>query len=428
MDHLIVKGGKPLFGSIRVHGSKNAALPILAATVLATGKYEIYDIPELRDIDVMLQILQSIGIKATKTSCRVTLDTSTINSVHIPDDLMGQMRSSIFLMGPMLTRYKEVTLSRPGGCAIGARPVDLHLNGLRALGADIVEQGGLLTCRTERLKGNTVVLDYPSVGATENMMMAAALAHGITEIAGAAKEPEIVDLQNFLNCMGARIRGAGTDTIVIHGVDQLHPVSYTIIPDRIVAGTLLVAAAITGGEVFLENVEPAHLKAVLQPLKQTGSDVMIGDDFVHVKRSEPIKSLSKLVTAPYPGFPTDMQAQMMALMTVADGTSIISETVFDGRFKHVDELMRMGADIVVDLHSAFVRGTPQLTGALVEATDLRAGAALILAGLVAEGTTVVHNIHHVDRGYERIENMLSQLGANIERVYNPQFATTRDLQ
>ena len=428
MDHLIIEGGRPLFGSVRVHGSKNAALPILAATVLAAGEYEIYDVPKLRDIDVMRQILQSIGIKVTEKSDRITLDTSTITSLHIPDDLMGQMRSSIFLMGPLLTRYKEVILSRPGGCAIGARPVDLHLSGLRVLGANIEENGGVLTCRAERLKGNTVVLDYPSVGATENVMMAATLAEGITEIVGAAKEPEIVDLQNFLNCMGACIRGAGTDTIIIHGVNQLHPVSYTIIPDRIVAGTLSIAAAITGGEIFLENVEPSHVKAILQPLKQSGSTVTVGDDFIHVRRTGPIKSVSRIVTAPYPGFPTDIQAQMMALMTVANGTSIISETVFEGRFKHVNELMRMGADIVVDLHSAFVRGIPRLTGAIVEATDLRAGAALILAGMAAEGTTVVHHLHHIDRGYERIENMLSLLGASIERVHHPEFATTRDLQ
>lgn len=427
MDHFIIEGGKPLFGSVRVHGSKNAALPILAATVLADGEYEILDVPELLDIDVMSQILQALGIKVSQESNCITLDTSTIDSLHIPDDLMGQMRSSIFLMGPLLTRFKEVSLSRPGGCAIGARPIDLHLSGLKALGAEIEEYGGLLKCRTKQLKGNTVILDYPSVGATENVMMAATLADGVTEIIGAAKEPEIVDLQNFLNCMGARIRGAGTDTITIHGVEKLHPVSYTVIPDRIVAGTLSIATAITGGEVLLENVEPDHLKSVLQCLRQTGAEVRAGEDFLHVKRSGPIKSIPKLVTAPYPGFPTDMQAQMMALMTLAEGTSIVSETVFDGRFKHVNELLRMGADIVVDLHSAFVRGIPHLTGAFVEATDLRAGAALILAGMAAEGTTIVQQIHHIDRGYERIENMLTQLGAKIERVNHHRYATTRDL-
>lgn len=427
MDHFIMEGGKPLFGSVRVHGSKNAALPILAATVLAEGEHEVLEVPDLLDIDVMLQILRALGVTVSRGYRRMTLDTSTIHSLHIPDDLMGQMRSSIFLMGPLLTRFKEVSLSRPGGCAIGARPIDLHLSGLKALGAEIREYGGLLTCRASRLKGNTVVLDYPSVGATENVMMAATLAEGVSEIIGAAKEPEIVDLQSFLNCMGARIRGAGTDTITIQGVKSLNPASYTVIPDRVVAGTLSIAAAITGGEIFLENVEPDHLKAVLQSLKQTGAEVRTGDDFLHIRRYGPIQSISKLVTSPYPGFPTDMQAQMMALMTLAHGTSIISETVFDGRFKHVNELLRMGADIVVDLNSAFVRGIPQLTGAFVEATDLRAGAALILAGLAAEGTTIVHQIHHIDRGYERIENMLSRLGAHIKRINNAEFMTTRGM-
>lgn len=427
MDHFVIEGGRPLFGTVRVHGSKNAALPILAATVLAEGEHDISEVPHLLDIDVMLEILQALGISVNRGDNRVTLNTSTIHSLHIPDDLMGQMRSSIFLLGPLLTRFKEVTLSRPGGCAIGARPIDLHLSGLEALGAEIIERGGVLTCRASRLKGNEVTLDYPSVGATENVMMAATLAEGTSHIVGAAKEPEIVDLQNFLNCMGARIRGAGTDTITIQGVDRLRPTSYAIIPDRVVAGTLAVATAMTGGEVYLDNVEPGHLMAVLQALMQTGTDVRSGDDYLHIRRFRPLKSIPKLTTAPYPGFPTDMQAQMMALMTLAQGTSIVSETVFDGRFKHVNELLRMGAHIVVDLQSAFVRGVRQLSGAVVEATDLRAGAALILAGLVAQGTTIVQHIHHIDRGYDRIEHMLTQLGANIERVYNAEYVTTRNL-
>lgn len=423
----MIEGGKPLFGSVRVHGAKNAALPILAATVLAQGVHDILDVPELSDIEVMLHILQALGVKVSKEPDRITLDTSDIHSVHIPDHLMGRMRSSIFLMGPLLTRFQEVSLTRPGGCAIGARPIDLHLSGLRALGAEIEEYGGLLTCRAKRLTGNTVTFDYPSVGATENVMMAATLADGVTEIIGAAKEPEIVDLQNFLNRMGAKIKGAGTDTIVIRGTERLHPVSYTIIPDRIVAGTLSLAAAATGGEVCLENVEPDHVKAVLQSLEQTGTEVDAGEDFLRISRTAPLQGVSKIATAPYPGFPTDLQAPMMALAAVANGTSIISETVFDGRFKHVNELLRMGADIVVDLNSAFVRGVPELTGASVEATDLRAGAALVLAGLAAQGVTVVHQIHHIDRGYERLEQMLTELGGQIERANHSELASIRDL-
>lgn len=427
MDQFVIEGGKPLFGAVRVHGSKNAALPIMAATVLADGKYELWDVPELLDIDVMAEILQALGVTVKRENKCLKLDTSHVYSLHIPDALMGQMRSSIFLMGPLLARFNEVSLSRPGGCAIGARPIDLHLTGLKALGAEVSECGGIIKCQADRLKGNTVVLDYPSVGATENVMMAAALADGGSEIIGAAKEPEIVDLQSFLNLMGARVQGAGTDTITIHGVKNLRPVSYTIIPDRIVAGTLTVATAIAGGEVWLENVEPRHLQAVLQPLRSAGTEVRAGDDFLHVKRFRPLTSISKLVTAPYPGFPTDMQAQMMALMTLARGTSIISETVFEGRFKHVNELLRMGADITIDLHSAFVRGIPRLIGAIVEATDLRAGAALILAGMAAEGTTTVQHIHHIDRGYECIDKTLTQLGAAIARVNHPDGVVSRGM-
>lgn len=416
MEQFIVEGGRPLCGAVRVHGAKNAALPILAATVLAAGEHEIDDVPDLLDIKVMVDILRALGARVNRCGDRIVIDTTALGATHIPDDLMGQVRSSIFLMGPLLARFREVSMTRPGGCAIGARPIDLHLRGLRALGASIQAVNGVLSCYTRRLTGNTVILDFPSVGATENIMMAATLAQGVTEIVGAAKEPEIVDLQNFLNRMGARIRGAGTETITVRGVHELHPVSYTIIPDRIVAGTLCIGAAITRGSVLLKNVEPNHLKALIHFLRQTGTKVEVTGDTLRVARSGPLKRIAKLATAPHPGFPTDMQAQMTALMTIADGTSIISETVFDGRFKHVNELMRMGADIVVDLQSAFVRGVPYLSGAYVEAPDLRAGASLILAGLAAEGTTVVQEIQHVDRGYEQLENLLSQLGAKIERV------------
>lgn len=421
MEKIVIRGGKALSGFVRVHGSKNAALPILAATVLAEGTHEIHDVPQLSDVQVMTNILQSLGSAVKREGGTVIIDTSAVCKTHIPDHLMQQMRSSIFLMGPLLARFGEVCLSRPGGCAIGARPIDWHLNGLKALGAHIEEYGGIIRCRAKRLKGNTVLLDYPSVGATENVMMAAALAEGVTEIVGAAKEPEIVDLQNLLNRMGASVRGAGTEVITVRGVKRLTPVSYTVIPDRIVAGTLCVAAAITGGEVRLFNVEPSHLKSVLHVLRQTGTTVKTAEDTVYVSRKGALKNVPKIITSPYPGFPTDMQAQFMALMAVADGTSIIKETVFDGRFKHVNELMRMGADIVVDLQSAFIRGVPKLSGAVVEATDLRAGAALVLAGLAAEGTTTVQNVHHIDRGYEHLEQMLGQLGATVDRVPDRQW-------
>jgi UDP-N-acetylglucosamine 1-carboxyvinyltransferase len=419
LDKLVIEGGRPLSGTIRIHGAKNAALPILAASIMADGKHTIENVPDLLDIRVMLNILRALGCRAEHKGETVFLDMSTLDSSHIPEALMKQMRSSIFLMGPLLARFGEVQVYQPGGCAIGERKINLHLDGLQQLGADIWEYGNTIVCKAAHLIGAEIMLDFPSVGATENIMMAATMADGITTIHNAAREPEIQDLQNFLNRMGANIIGAGTSTITIEGVKKLVPCVYRIIPDRIVAGTFMVAAAVTRGNVTLEQVCPAHLTAVIHVLRRAGVQIQIDGDIININcRSRP-KRLERIVTSPYPAFPTDLQSQIMVLLTLAEGLSIIKETIFEGRYKHVDELARMGADIRVDMNSAFIRGVPRLYGATVEATDLRAGAALVIAGLAAHGTTIVEQIHHIDRGYDRIEFMLNRLGASISRQSVP---------
>ncbi|KPV56987.1 UDP-N-acetylglucosamine 1-carboxyvinyltransferase [Paenibacillus sp. A3] len=416
MEKLVIEGGKPLSGAIRIHGAKNAALPILAASIMAEGTITIENVPDLSDIHVMLGILRALGCKAELVGDNVTVSTNAVHQFHIPESLMSQMRSSIFLMGPLLSRLGRVELYQPGGCAIGERKIDLHLQGLAALGALIEENGSQIVCTANELQGAEIVLDYPSVGATENIMMAAAMARGMTTIINAAREPEIQDLQNFLNAMGARIIGAGTDTITIEGVSELTPCTYRIIPDRIVAGTMMIAAAVTRGNVTLEKVCPAHLTSAIHVLKRAGVQITINGDIMNVCALSRPKSVERIVTSPYPSFPTDLQSQIMVLLSLADGVSIVKETVFEGRFKHVDELSRMGADIRVDLNSAYIRGVPRLYGATVEATDLRAGAALVIAGLAAQGSTVIEQIHHIDRGYDRIELMLASLGAGIHRT------------
>lgn len=415
MEKLIIEGGKPLVGTARIHGAKNAALPILAAAIMAEGVHVIENVPRLLDIEVMLDILTALGCRARRQDDRIVLDTAPLESSHIPKDLMSQMRSSIFLMGPLLARLGRVQVYQPGGCAIGTRRIDLHLKGLEALGATIDESEGMIVCTAGRLTGTEIMLDFPSVGATENIMMAAATARGTTVIQGAAREPEIVDLQNMLNAMGARISGAGTDIITVHGVSELTPCRYRIIPDRIVAGTLMIAAAASGGEITLTDVNSRHLTAIIHVLRRTGVHISIADDIMKISACGRPKAVDRIVTAPYPAFPTDLQAQMMVLLALADGTSIMKETIFEGRFKHIGELLRMGADIRQDLNSAFIRGVPRLYGASVEATDLRAGAAVVIAGLCATGTTVVEQIHHIDRGYERIEELFGSLGAGIRR-------------
>jgi len=416
LEKLVIEGGRPLSGTVRIHGAKNAALPILAASIMAEGIHRIENVPDLLDIHVMLDIMRALGCRAELSNGVVTVDTTRMHSSHIPEHLMRQMRSSIFLMGPLIARFGEVQIYQPGGCAIGERKINLHLLGLEALGAEVREFGSTIECRSDKLTGADVLLDFPSVGATENIMMAAAMAEGLTRIHNAAREPEIQDLQNFLNAMGAKIYGAGTDTITIEGVTQLHPVTYSVIPDRIVTGTLMIAAAVTRGHVTLENTCASHLTSAIHVLKRAGVQITIDGDIIHVGSHSRPRAVERIVTSPHPAFPTDLQSQVMVLLSLADGMSVIKETIFEGRFKHVDELTRMGADIRVDLSSAFIRGVPRLYGATVEATDLRAGAALVIAGLAARGVTVVEQIHHIDRGYDRIEEMLSRLGANIIRT------------
>jgi len=416
LETFAIEGGRPLSGSLRIQGAKNAALPILAAAVLAEGQFYIYDVPHLKDIKVMLEILTSLGAKTKHEDSCVDLDTSSVSVPLVPDDLMSQMRSSIFLAGPLLARLGEVTISRPGGCDIGERRIDLHLSGLTALGAKIEESEGYITFRAKQLRGTNIFLSFPSVGATENIMMAAVLAKGTTRICNAAREPEIIDLQNFLNAMGARIRGAGTDTIEISGVPRLRSVSYRIIPDRIVTGTYLLAVGVSQGHVELTNTLPEHLTALIEVARSCGVEIKTRHDIMEIKCTSRPRAYDRIITSPFPGFPTDLQAQLMVFLSQARGTSVIKETIFEGRFKHVNELARMGASIYVDLGSAIIRGVGKLTATNVEATDLRAGAALVLAGLAAEGTTTVNQIHHIDRGYERLEQQLSQLGADISRV------------
>jgi UDP-N-acetylglucosamine 1-carboxyvinyltransferase len=416
VECLAIEGGRRLTGTVRVHGAKNAALPILAASVLAHGESVIEDVPDLQDIRVMLTILRQLGVHATVEGSTIRVDASQLQSTEVPDHLMRQMRSSIFLMGPILARYGRVRVSTPGGCTIGSRPIDLHLKGLQALGAHIEEKHGYIDCTAKRLQGANIYLDLPSVGATENLIMAAVLAEGVTLISNAAREPEIVDLADYLNSMGAKVRGAGEATVVIEGVEQLHAASYKVIPDRIVTGTLMLAAAITQGDITLTNTNADHLGVVINKLREAGVEIDVNQDVMHVRAPQKPKRIDRIQTAYYPGFPTDLQSPFMSLLTVATGTSVITESVFEGRFKHVSELRRMGAKIKVDLRTAFIEGVSELTGAVVEATDLRAGAALILAGLAANGTTHVENLHHIDRGYERVEELFTQLGADIQRV------------
>lgn len=416
MERLVIEGGNRLTGSVRVHGSKNAALPILAAVVMAKEETIIHDVPNLDDIAVMLDILRSLGARVTRNKSDVIVDSSTIHTTNVPDYLMRLMRSSIFLMGPLLARFGSVRISKPGGCSIGTRPIDLHLKGLELLGAKIVERHGFIECQASQLQGASIFLDFPSVGATENLMMAAVLAKGETIIGNAAREPEIRDLAALLTQLGARIRGAGEDTIVIEGVNELHGGEYQVSPDRIVAGTLMIAASITGGHVQLRNVRPMDLTAVTTKLREAGVQVTGLHDILDIKRTGPLHAVERIQTSPYPGFPTDLQAPFMSLLTMAQGVSVISETIFEDRFQHVSELQRMGASIKVDIRTAFIRGVTELTGAVVEATDLRAGAALAIAGLAAEGSTILERVHHIDRGYEGFELQLRELGAHIRRV------------
>lgn len=425
MNCMIVEGGSTLQGNVKVKGAKNSMLPIMAASILNKEKRGVVleNIPDIGDMHMKKNILQSLGVRLSYKNNMLCIDASELCSHTIPTTLMKEMRSSVFLMGPMLARLGKVRVTCPGGCSIGPRPIDLHLKGLEALGANIWEEKGYILASTSGLKGAEVHLDYPSVGATENLMMAAVLARGTTIVHNAAKEPEIVDLQNFLNAMGANVRGAGTGKIRIQGVAALGACRYRIIPDRIVAGTYLMAAAITGGCLTVRDIIPGHLDAVVAKLQEAGVKIEAGEDSLTVIDCR-LKAVDLLRTLPYPGFPTDLQSPMMALLTKAEGRSKIEESVFEARFKHVKELNAMHAGVHVDGRTATLEGSARLRGAEVSATDLRAGAALIIAGLAADGITVVKEIRHVDRGYERLEQVLNKLGANIIRSEAGQSAIT----
>ncbi|WP_290584643.1 UDP-N-acetylglucosamine 1-carboxyvinyltransferase [Alicyclobacillus sp.] len=415
MEAFEIHGGKSLHGETAVYGAKNAVLPILAATVMVEDTCVLEGVPELEDVRVMVEILTTLGARVTRAGDRIEVDAAPIRKTDVPPELMRRMRSSVFLMGPLLGRFGEVRVSKPGGCVIGQRPIDFHLRGMRALGATIDEKHGFIRCTANRLYGTQITLDFPSVGATENLIMAAVLADGVTVIENAAREPEIVDLARFLNRCGAQVEGAGESRVVVTGVHRLHGTSHRVIPDRIVAGTMLIAAVATRGRVTVTGAEPQHLGALIGKLREMGARVELDHDIITVECSRTPQAVD-IRTAPYPGFPTDLQAPMMALLTTAEGTSVIRESVFEARYKHVNELMRMGADISVDLRTAVVRGVPRLSGALVEATDLRGGAALIVAGLAAEGFTRVEGLHHIDRGYQQIDVYLRDLGADVIRV------------
>jgi len=420
MVSFVVKGGRPLGGEVRVSGAKNSVLPLLAATVLAGDECVINDAPDIKDVGTMLRILGGLGAKvwvgvdATTGRRYIRVNSSGVHSYEVPAALMGEMRSSIVLMGALLGRLGKVRVSRPGGCALGPRPINFHINGFTMLGARVREKHGFIDCETPGLVGREIYLDFPSVTATENLMMAAVQARGTTVIHNAAREPEVVDVQNFLNGMGARVSGAGTDAVRVNGTRGLHGSEHTVIPDRIEAGTFLTAAAATGGEVTVTNVVPEHLEAVMAKLREAGVRLEAGGDCITIRPDGPLNPVD-VKTQPYPGFPTDMQPQFMALMCFTQGTSLIMEKVFARRFAHVEELSRMGALIDVGSEFAVVRGAGGLTGARVRASDLRAGAALVVAGLGAEGTTVVENAYHIDRGYEKMEEKLAGLGASIRR-------------
>ncbi len=417
MDRLEIIGGERLSGAVRISGAKNATLPILAATLLAEGPVVLTNVPHLNDVTTTVELLRRMGVDITvHDGVRLEIDAGAISEFRAPYELVKTMRASVLVLGPLLTRFGRADVSLPGGCAIGARPINLHVSGLQAMGADITIDNGYIRARAERLTGTRLILDTVTVTGTENLMMAAVLARGETVIENAAREPEVVDLANFLQQMGAQIEGAGTDSILIQGVETLRGTDYSVLPDRIESGTYLVAAAITGGRVKVEGARPDHLDAVLNKLEEAGATVQRGPDWVDLDMTGRRPTAVGLRTAPYPAFPTDMQAQFCALNSVANGTGTIVETIFENRFMHAQELQRMGADLSVEGNTATIRGVERLAGAPVMATDLRASASLVLAGLVAEGVTVVDRIYHIDRGYERIEEKLAQLGAKIRRL------------
>ncbi len=417
MEKLVVKGGNKLHGRVRVSGAKNAVLPIIAAAILGSNKSSIFEVPQLNDVVTICKVLECLGMKIDYSEPHVLhIDSREVTSCEAPYELVSTMRASFLVMGSLLARVGKARISQPGGCAIGTRPIDIHLKGFEALGAKIEQGHGYIEATAPQgLVGTTIYLDFPSVGATENIMMAASMARGTTIIENAAQEPEIVDLANYINVMGGKVRGAGTTAIKIEGVKEMPGGEHTVIPDRIEAGTFLVAGAMTQGDIVVENALCEHLKPLIAKLREAGATIEENIDDIHVKGPEVIKGIT-IKTLPYPGFPTDMQAQVMAMMCIAKGQSEVTETVFENRFMHVDELVRMGANIRISGRAAMLDGVPKLLGCKVRATDLRAGAAMILAGLVAEGTTEITDIYHIDRGYEGIVAKLQNLGGDIIRV------------
>jgi UDP-N-acetylglucosamine 1-carboxyvinyltransferase len=419
MNKLIIKGGIPLSGDVRISGSKNAVLPILAGTLLADSPVIIRNVPHLHDVTTTMELLGRMGVSLTiGEKMSIEIDPTTLQNTFAPYELVKTMRASILVLGPLLARYGEADVSLPGGCAIGARPVDMHLKGLEALGAHIDVEQGYIKAKCDRLQGARIVMDQVTVTGTENLMMAASLANGVTVIENAAREPEVVDLADFINAMGGNIVDAGTDRITIHGVENLRGCDYTVLPDRIETGTYLVAAAISGGKVLIKHTDPSLLDAVLAKLEEAGATIDVGDDWIELDMEGRKPRAVNIRTAPYPGFPTDMQAQFCALNSIAVGTGSVTETVFENRFMHIQEFVRLGANVQLEGNTAIIQGVDRLNGAPVMATDLRASASLILAGLVAKGETVVDRIYHIDRGYDHIEEKLAGLGAQIQRVPN----------
>jgi len=417
MDKLIITGGTQLNGEVKISGSKNAALPILASTLLASTPVTVKNVPHLQDVTTTMELLGRMGVELTvDEKMNIEVDSSTINSFEAPYALVKTMRASILVLGPLVARFGEAIVSLPGGCAIGSRPVNLHIKGLEAMGADIVVENGYIKAKAKKLKGASIYMDVVSVTGTENLMMAATLADGQTTIENAAKEPEVVDLAKCLITMGAKISGAGTDTIVIDGVETLHGGEHSVVSDRIETGTYMVGAAITGGKIRLRDTQPNLLESVIAKLREAGAEIEVGESWIEVDMKGKRAKAVDLSTAPYPAFPTDMQAQFTALNCVAEGVGVINENVFENRFMHVQELQRMGANIRLEGNTAICTGVEKLTGAPVMATDLRASASLVLAALVAEGDTLIERIYHIDRGYERIEEKLSLLGAKIRRI------------
>ena len=419
MDKLLIEGGSPLSGQVRISGAKNSALPILAGTLLATQPVTLRNVPHLKDVTTTISLLQMMGAQVTVDDrLNVEVDASVIDQRTAPYELVKTMRASILVLGPLVARFGEADVSLPGGCAIGARPVNLHVAGLQALGADVAVENGFIKARSGRLKGGRIIFDTVTVTGTENLLMAAVLADGETVLENAAREPEVIDLANFLTTLGARIDGAGSSTITVQGVDKLGGGTYSVLPDRIETGTYLVAAAVTGGKIRVVDAAPETLDAVLIKLAEAGAKIETGEDWIELDMEGRRPRSVDIHTAPYPAFPTDMQAQFCALNAVAEGVGTITETVFENRFQHVLELQRMGADIQLEGNTAICTGVDKLTAAPVMATDLRASASLVIAGLAAQGETLVDRVYHVDRGYERIEEKLGQMGASIRRVPN----------